>query len=482
MKLKSLILTAFLGLSATTAMAQFEGKDMNDRIEYSLLKAGVAEADINDSITFIRGYISGFQDAIGKQDYKEAYTLWKTIMKEAPFALKNLYTGHAPFMFFQLIEKESEADKKMVYYNDMMSMFDLRLARLDSINSYFTDREKSSRGDVLAERADYYYWVCTSANNTNIQSKIYTFDNAYKNYAGAIKEIKENGGREVSGSTLQNFIVCSDYYFKNDNNHREQYLQDFLDSKEACEQMLQLAKEAEADGDTAKAQKLVEKYDAPLAYIEQTFAASGCAQREQLIPLYEKSIEAKKDDVSYLRSAMTLMANADCDDADIYFKAAEYAYAIEPTFESAIGLGQREAKAGNMNKMIEYYNKALELCTNDANKGKICLQIASGLRKSSQYTGALSYLDKAMNYSKDISGKALLQKANIYTQLGQYDQAVSSARSATAADITVSGQANRLISSINAAKASQAANAKAKREYDAYMAKKKAEADFWNGK
>ena len=202
----------------------------------------------------------------------------------------------------------------------------------------------------------------------------------------------------LDGTALFSFIYYSDLYFKQNPAHREQYLQDYLDAKDACEKMLQLAKEAEADGNEQKAQQLVAKYDDPLSKIEATFAASGCANREQLIPLYEKNIEAKKTDLAYLRSAMTLMANADCDDSDIYFKAAEYAYNIEPTFESAIGMGQSESKKGNMNKMVEYYNKALELCNSDANKGKICLQIASGLRKSQQYTGALAYLDKAKNY------------------------------------------------------------------------------------
>ena len=310
----------------------------------------------------------------------------------------------------------------------------------------------------------------------------YTFEKGYKYYADAIKEIKENGGRELDGTALFSFIYYSDLYFKQNPAHREQYLQDYLDAKDACEKMLQLAKEAEADGNEQKAQQLVAKYDDPLSKIEATFAASGCANREQLIPLYEKNIEAKKTDLAYLRSAMTLMANADCDDSDIYFKAAEYAYNIEPTFESAIGMGQSESKKGNMNKMVEYYNKALELCNSDANKGKICRQIASGLRKSQQYTGALAYLDKAKNYNADLAGKAALQQANVYTLLGQYDQAINSAREASQADITLGGVATRLIAAINNAKANAAANARAKAEYEKYMAKKKAEADFWSGK
>lgn len=478
MKIKSLLVALVLGSVATTASAQFAGMDTNARIEYSLKKANIAEADLEDSLQVARGTITQYQMGIENQDYPQAYSAWKWLMKNVPFSQKNLYTGNAPYMFYQLIEGEANVDKKVAYYKDLMGMFDLRLSRLDSINSYFSEKEKSTRGDVLAEKANYYHWIAPKIG----EACGYSFKDHYKNYADAIKEINDNGGREIEGSVLQNFIYISDYYFKNAPQHREQYMQDYLDSKDACEKMLQLAKEAEADGDTVKARKLVEKYDAPLAAIEQMFATSGAANREQVIALYEKTIEQKKEDLSYLRSAMTLMANADCDDADIYYKAAQYAYAIEPTFESAIGLGQFEQKNGNLNKMIEYYNKAIELCSSDRTRGIICLRIATGLRKSKQYTGAISYLDKARNYNNDLAGKAYIQQATIYTQLGQYDNAVSTARKATAADITVSGTADRLVSSIQKVRANQAENAKAKAEYEKYLAKKKAEDDFWAGK
>lgn len=476
MKTKAFTLALVMGAMTNTAWAQFEDTDINDRIEFSFKKAGIAEADMNDSIQSARSYVSAFQTAYANKDFKEAYDSWKYLIKNTPFVNNGIYAGQAPYMFYQLITTEQNADAKLAYFNDMMGMFDQRLARLDSINSF--NKVKNTKGDVLAVRADYYnYTAPTIGAACN-----YNFKTHYGNYAEAIKEIKENGGRDVEGSVLQNFILISDAYFKQVPSHREQYLQDYLDAKDACEKMLALATEANAEGDTARAQQLLQKYDAPLAQIETTFATSGAAERDQVIALYEKTIESKKDDLNYLRSAITLMSNADCNDADIYYKACEYAYAIEPTFESAIGMGEFELKNGNMNKMVEYYNKAMELSNNDKNRGSICLRIASGLRKAKQYTGALTYLEKAQAYNPDLAAKALIQQATVYTQLGQYSDAISFARKATAADIAVSGTADRLIASIQKAQANQAAASKAKAEYDAYMAKKKAESDFWQGK
>lgn len=479
MKAKYIMMALALGLSSS-AMAQFEDTDLNGRIEFSLKKAGIPEGqELEDSITSARSYISGFQQAIEQQDYKEAHSCWKYLMQHAPFAINSIYAGNAPFMFFTLINNETDNAKKLEYFNEMIGMFDTRLARLDSINSF--NRIKNTKGDVLAVRAEYYNYTAPGMAQAGIDCG-YSFPVHYGNYANAIKEIKENGGREIEGNVLQNFISISDAYFKAAPSHREQYMQDYLDAKDACEKMLQLAKEAEAEGDNEKAQKLVEKYDAPLQNIEAIFAQSGAANREQVIALYEKTIDTKKDNLAYLRSALTLMENANCDDADIYFTAAQYAYDIEPTFESAIALAQKEQKQGSMTKMLEYYNKAIELCTNDRTKGNICMRIASGLRKSNQFTGANNYLDKASAYNSELEGKVLIQKATISTQLGQYDEAISLSNKAAEKDITVSATATRLIASIQKAKANAAANAKAKAEYDAWKAKKQAEEDFWNGK
>ena len=265
------------------------------------------------------------------------------------------------------------------------------------------------------------------------------------------------------------------------NTAREQYLQDYLDSKEACEKMLQLAKEAQAEGDTVRARNLVDTYDAPLAAIEQIFAQSGAADSAQLIAIYTKKFDTYKADINKLNSSLTLMQQNDCDNSDIYYQYAEAAYAIEPTFTSAIGLAQKAQKDGLLDKMLEYYNKALELASSDAKRGAICLNISNGLTKSKQYTGALTYANRAISYNEDLTGKAYLKMANIYALLGQYGEAIAYCGKASTADITVSGSANRLKESIQKAQASQAENAKALKAYNEFKARQKAEEDFWNG-
>ena len=393
MKLKKLAVATALAISTSPMLAQnFEGTTPDDRI-------GATNNGNEDSIKIGRQNISLFQQSLQNQDYGEARINLQWLLKNAPFAINGIYT-QGPFVYYNLISKETDQAKKLEYFNEMMEVFATREKNLEALNSFA--KIKSTLGDVLALKADYYNWTAPGTPGSG-----YTLNKSYENYSKAIKMINEKGGREIEGSVLQNFFLVSDAMYKSAPNAlREQYLQDYLDSKEACEKMLQLAKEAKAEGDEEKANKLVAKYDAPLAQIEKTFSESGAADREQIIAIYTKKFDSYKDDIDKLNSALNLMAQNDCDDADIYYQYAEAAYAIEPTFTSAIGLAQKAQKDGDMTKMLDYYNKALELAKSDANRGAICLNIANALTKSKQFTGALTYAEKSIEYNPDIAGKA----------------------------------------------------------------------------
>ena len=466
--MKKLTLAILFALTASGAMAQnFEGSSLEDRIVHST-------GNDEDSIKTAKGYITMFQQAGTNKDYKDMYVNYQWLKNYAPFAVNGIYT-QGPFMFYNLINAEQDPAQKRKYFDEMMELFDLRQKNLEVLNSFA--KTKSTLGDVLSVKAEYYNWTAPA-----VLGKDFDLRKSYANFAEAIKMVNDQGGREITGSFLQTFFLVSDAIYKAmPNTHREQYLQDYLDSKDACEKMLQLAKEAQAEGDTARAKQLVSTYDAPLAAIEQLFAASGAADSAQLIAIYTKKFDGYKSDIAKLNSALNLMQQNDCDESDIYYQYAEAAYALEPSFTSAIGLAQKAQKDGQLDKMLEFYNKSLELASSDARRGAICLNICNALTKSQQYTGALTYAEKAISYNPDYTGKAYLKMANIYTLLGQYGEAISYCGKASEADITVSGSATRLKENIQKVQANQAANAAARKAYDDYIARQKAEEAFWSG-
>lgn len=465
---KKLIIAAMCVTLTGSAVAQelnFTGKTLEERIGYT-------NNNNEDSIKVGRSNVSLFQQSLANKDWAGAYENFSWLFKHAPYAVNGIYT-QGPAMFYYLIQGEQDKAKKLKYFNELMALFEARQKNLDVINTFANST--STLGDVLSVKADYYNWTAPGVEGSG-----YTLNKSYENYRNAITMINEKGGREIEGSVLQNFFLASDAMYKSAPNAlREQYLQDYLDSKDACERMLQLAKEAQAAGDTEKAEKLLAKYDGPLAMIEQKFTESGAADSAQIVKIYTKKLEDYKADINKLNSALTVMANNDCDNTDIYYQYAEAAYNIEPTYTSAIGMAQKAQKDGEAEKMLEYYEKALELSSSDANRGVICLNIANSLIKSKSFTGALTYAERAIKYNADLAGKAYLKEANVYTQLGQYNDAVAYCTKAAEADITVSGTANRLKENIQRVQANQAANEKARKEYEEYVARQKAEEEFW---
>ena len=173
------------------------------------------------------------------------------------------------------------------------------------------------------------------------------------------------------------------------------------------------------------------------------------------------------------------MAANDCDDAPVYYKAAEYAFKIEPTFESAIALAQKYYKDGNHSEAITYYNRAIELSQSDVQKGNIALRVAAAMRKSGDTQSAYTYLDKAAQLNPDLEGKCYMQRANIATKEKKYAEAKAYCDKAAAADITLAGQAQRLKQSIITVEQHNAEYARQKAEYDRQQAEIKAEEDFW---
>ncbi len=478
MSFKNLILAVGMAAMSTNAMAQYEqyeGKvDFTDdesrwRIAY------IGQEELADTGKTVSGYVTMMQMHYNGENWVDMHENWKWLIENAPIATVSIYARGA-VMLGHLIKDETDEGKKAEYFNELMNLFDTRLRLLGFLNATVADgkRGRATPGDVLIAKANYYHIYGYGV------APDYTYNTIYDMYAKGINKINEEGGREVKGVYIQYYFSVSYELYKASNDYyREQFLNDYLSSREVCDKMLQLAKEEE---DRDKAQLIVDEYDRPLAVIEQVFAESGAANREQLIALYTPKVEENKGNLNYLRSAMNVLANNECDDTDVYYTAARYAYTIEPTYESAIGMAQYSKKEGKMDDMLTYYNKALELCKTDNTRGRICMNIASSLINGKQYTGAQVYLDRATEYDSDLAGQAYMKKAAVYTALGQYSQALTCCTEAANADITVSGAATRLADKIKSVQANAAANAKAQAAYDAYVAQQKAEEDFWGKK
>lgn len=456
----------FVGAMAATmfglgAHAQYEGSTLDERI-------GGSEEHIKE----VRGWITLFGDECQAQNWIEAYPHWKKIISDCPVCRLDIYSQGA-YMLSQLITAEQDATQKALYFNELMGLYDTRLANLAALNSWQTkDKNKSTEGDVKILKA-YYYCLHGPHCNTD-----YSIIEAYNMFSDAIETVRTKGGKDVPYYALDTYMRVSHLLYKSNNEkYREQFLQDYLSCREVCEIMLETAK---AETDVARAQKIVDAYDPVLQLCDALFAESGAGDREQIIAIFTPKVEQNKDNIAYLKKALTLMADNSCDDTDCYYAAAEYAFQLEPTYESAIGTAQKFTLDGNHTAAAERYNKAIELAATDKARGVIALKIATAMSKSNNYTDAYQWLDKALEYNADLLGRSSMQRANYLARQEKYDEAIVACDQAKEADITLQGTAQRLKDQLLKQKARIAEYNRNKAEYDAAKKKEQEEADFWN--
>ena len=460
MKLKNLLAIAFVATAAVPAMAQYEGTQVYDRIGHG-----------NDS-TEVLNNLSMFSEYYKAKSWKEAYNSWKFVMDKAPLAQATLYTRGATVLE-QLVYTSTDPAEKKKYLDELLGMYDTRIKYTKELNSFSSAAMQTNKGTNLCRKAYFY------ANyGPSVYGNAYSLDKAYDMFSEGIQLVNEDPSITIEGFALDKYFDISYQKYLNDKvGFHEQFLKDYLLSKEVCEAMLEKANQA---SDSVAAQQIVSQYDPTLVRAEHKFAESKAADRDQLIAIFTPKVEQNKSNLSYLRSVIDILADNYCDDTDVYFKASKYAFDIEPSYNAAIGTAQWMQKQGKIGEATQYYDKAIELCDNDKQKGRIAMRVAQALAKNGS-SSTESYLQKAATFDSSFSGRCNLIRAQIAASKKDYSTALAYASRAASEDASISGTASRLRTRIQEAQRRQNEYDKANAEYKAQLEKAQKLEDFWKG-
>ena len=102
-----------------------------------------------------------------------------------------------------------------------------------------------------------------------------------------------------------------------------------------------------------------------------------------------------------------------CTESEAYFAASEYAHAIEPTAETAIGCGYMYYKKGDFDKCISYFDNAIELEQDPIKKADYNYSAAAVLFANKQLSKAKQYARKAIELNGEW-GKPYMLIAQMY--------------------------------------------------------------------
>ena len=330
---------------------------------------------------------------VKNKNYSVAYDAYRTLFNEFPVARVDTYTNGIKILR-EFIAKEKDAKKKEAYINELMAVYDQQIKYLDKLQE--VTKTKLSEGQILGRKAvDYIKYV----KNASVEEV----------YGMLAKSVEiEKGMSEYAVTEL--FMKYSGMMYKKDKNHGEQIIEDYLKASvyivdvldkyyaniEKCNERYANTKEPKDSINAITYGKMIDASRVAKSNIDAYFINSGAATCDDLDKIYEKSIEANKNNIEYLNKVISVMSMLKCTEKDAYLIVSEYALEIEPSSKAAKGCGYRYLKRGDVNKAMEFFDMAIEYETSVTNKSELCNMVGTVYLNLGKVSKARQYAQKAI--------------------------------------------------------------------------------------
>lgn len=404
-----------------------------------LLGSSVLSAQSNDCATMAA---LAYDDAKAK-NYEAAYEPLMKVREECPkYSLATFQYGERALKHFI---DNSEGEEKQEYIEELIELWEERLELFP---------QKTSKGKVYADIAQlrFDHKIGDKEEQYEAFDKAFTEDpesftspKGLYAYFSLLVDMQDEGERDLEDVFEKYDDVIA--RIEEEENQLAERLAPLLEKQEKGEEL------------TAKQKTLVKNSEINLrAYNQVKGSIDGkLGQRadcDNLIPLYEKDFEAKKEDIDWLKAANARLSAKDCTDDPLFVQVSEALHQQEPSAKSAFSLGQLAEANGDRAKALEYYNEAAELEDDNTAKSRIYYRIANNYKDRGSLSQARNFYKKAVS-AKPSLGSAYLQIANMYANsandCGQttfekravYWLAADYARRAASVDPSISSNANQ---------------------------------------
>ena len=339
--------------------------------------------------------ISIYSEYYKTKEYKEAYEQgWKEVFEKAPLASVNTYLYGVNIMrsLYNEAKKAQDTEKMAQYSEELFKVYEQRLQYLEQLNAQ-SQKVKATPGEIWGQYGHDY-----RSYNPRVQ-----VSRAYELLRKAVDMSKGESQYYV----LEDLMRVSSQRYKNkkDNEeYREAFIQDYLDCASYIDQYIA----------NSATEKTLEPATKTKENIDVIFIESGVADCETLQGIYAPKIEDKKEDLEYLTKVVKIMSLFKCESSDAYFAAAEYAYNIQPTAQTAKSLGNLYVKQReDMDKAMEYYNQAIELDDDKSSIAETYYRMATIYFSKKKYDSSRSALQKCLANNPN-KGEAYIQMALLY--------------------------------------------------------------------
>jgi len=339
---------------------------------------------VKAKVTEFMSIYTMYDQSYKQNDYKSAVGPWRVLFNKYPKSTINIYI-HGANMYSSFIKSATEQATKDAYIDTLMMVYDKRMKYFDQ------------KGFVLGRKAtDYLEYQLNNQDMTDDQLKT-VLKTAYADLKQSI-ELEKN---EAEPAVLVVFMQVTKRLFGMEELKKE----DVAGNYEIVSNVV--------DANLAKDAKN-EKYTQSKMMIDELFQTSGAADCEALIALYTPKFDEIAKDVDALKNMLRVLYKRDCTEGDLYARASEKLYALDPSPEAAFNMARLFMKRDDFSKAKEYYQNAISAETDKDLLSKYYYELAAlTFAKEKNFQQARAYARKALENNPNF-GKALILIGDLY--------------------------------------------------------------------
>lgn len=361
---KSLFVVALSFLMLMPTMAQ---KGVDDGSKY-----GQGQDSINCLMN-----LSLYREFFKHNNYNDAIKSWRKAFNECPASSEKMYVDGVR-MYKKFISGEKNPDVVEAFVDTIMLIYDQRI-------EYFND-EANVLGrkaiDLLRYRKD----------------DLESIEQAY-NFLGKSIRLDPDEARDA---VIILFVNASVSLNKAGVVTVDQSVEDYFLASEIIDKQLEK---------NSKNRRFIRAKE----NVDEFMLDANIMDCDALNRYYEPKFEANKDNEEFLNQMIDFYYTAACDRSDMYVKASEQLYQINPTHESAYKLARLLVAKETYDKATQYYLEAVAGDVDNETKATYYYELAQVTRVQGNTCQAIEYAREATKNDPNL-GEAYILLGDLYIE------------------------------------------------------------------
>lgn len=316
-------------------------------------------------------------------NYEAAIPPHAWLLENAPDLNSSLYINGAD-IYEELAKKSKDPQQKQEYIDKAMEMYDLRIEYFGG-EANVMNRKAIAAMMLMSREKDKYDLLYNIYNKTiDVSGDKFAYYNITPMMS--IAKTQYERGKFEAEDVLEIYDKLSEIA-QNNINAGSKYADKYADQQEKIDAILTSTVTVSCD------------------YIE-----------EKMVP----KLEENPDDLDLAKKIIALSLASSCTGEEFFITAAEATFNKEPNAGLAKTIANRKLQAEDYELAKEWFNKAIELSDDDAQKAEIYMDLASISQKEGAKSTARKYAMDAASLSEEEAEKAYNMIGNMY--FSSYDQ------------------------------------------------------------